>query len=158
MEKKIVDVNKKVPSVSGLVPATVLNTEISEAENKTPNTSSLETTTVHNKKIGEIKSKITGVSVLVWKTDYNANISDIEKTYFTSSDYNKFSIDTLDAKIKESKLFEKFNISNLLKKSELKSEQDKIVKLKTQVIFSVKNFLVMMVFKMHVFINQHLIQ
>ena len=34
LEKKIADVDKKVPEVSGLVTTTVLNSEIGEVENK----------------------------------------------------------------------------------------------------------------------------
>ena len=40
MEKRIGDVDKKIPDVSGFVTATVLNTKISELENKIPDTSS----------------------------------------------------------------------------------------------------------------------
>ena len=40
MEKRIGDVDKKIPDVSGFVTATVLNTKISEVENKIPDTSS----------------------------------------------------------------------------------------------------------------------
>ena len=34
-------------------------------------------------------------------TDYDSKISDIEGKYFTTSDYNKFTNDILDAKIKK---------------------------------------------------------
>ena len=46
-----------------------------------------------------VENKILDVSNLVKKTDYNAKISDIESKYFTTSDYNKFTSVTLDAKI-----------------------------------------------------------
>ena len=42
-------------------------------------------------------------------------LSDIEEIYFTTSDYNKFSKEVLDAKLKEKGLLDKFNISNLSK-------------------------------------------
>ena len=73
---------------------------------------------------------------LVKKTDYDARISKFEGKYFTSSDYNKFASDILDAKIKQKELANKSDISNLVKnsdllatKAELKAKQDKIVKL-----------------------------
>ena len=68
------------------------------------------TSTIFNTKIGEVENKIPGFSGLFKKTDYNAKISDIEKKYFTTSNYNKFTKKPLDAKIKEKGLFDKFNI------------------------------------------------
>ena len=58
LEKKIGDVDKKIPDTSSLVTATLLNTKIREVENKIPNTSNLVTTTVLNTKINEVKNKI----------------------------------------------------------------------------------------------------
>ena len=66
----------------------------------------------------------------------DAKISKFEGKYFTSSDYNKFASDILDAKIKQKELANNSDISNLVKnsdllatKAELKAKQDKIVKL-----------------------------
>ena len=80
-------------------------------------------------------------SYLVNKTDYDAKISDIEPKYFTTSDYNKFTVEILNAKITEKELVDKSDISGfidnsdldktiatLLPKAELKAEQDKIGK------------------------------
>ena len=67
----------------------------------------------------------------------------MEEKYFTTSDYDKFLSETLDAKIKEKGLVDKPNIPNLKKfcfkqktchnsaiatKAELKAEHDKIEK------------------------------
>ena len=49
-------------------------------------------------KLENLKTKY--LSGLVKKTDYNAKISDIEKKYFTDSDYNKFTSEILDTKVK----------------------------------------------------------
>ena len=75
------------------------------------------------------------------KTDYNAKILDIEYRYFTTADYNKFTSQTLDAKIKQEELFDKSAIAGftnnadlnkkvetLARKAELKAEQNKITK------------------------------
>ena len=67
------------------------------------------TTTVLNTKIGEFNNKIPSVSGLVTKTDYNTKISDIKAKYFTISDYNKFTEEILDAKMKEKGLVDKFD-------------------------------------------------
>ena len=88
--------------------------------------------------ISKLKKLIKNVwlSGLVKKTDYDSKISKFEGKYFTSSDYNKFASDILDAKIKQKELANKSDISNLVKnsdllatKAELKAKQDKIVKL-----------------------------
>ena len=94
-----------------------------------------------NTKIKEVKNKILDLSGLVKKTYYVGKISEIEGKYMTTSDYNKFTNDLLDAKIKQKELVNKSDISNLVKnsdlntniaplttKAELKKEQDKIVK------------------------------
>ena len=92
--------------------------------------------------------------------------------YITLIDYNKFTKDILDAKIKKEKLFNKSALNKKVKtlatkqeikafatKAELKPKQNKIVKLETFDLsyFLGKNFLVMMVFKLCLFINQQLI-
>ena len=78
MEKKIVDVDKKIPAVSGLV-----------------------TKTVFNRNISEVQNKILNVSGSVEKANYDAKTSGIEVKYITTSDYNEFMSDILDAKIKQ---------------------------------------------------------
>ena len=79
-----------------------MNTKISEVEHKIPDASGLVNTTVFNAKIGEIENKMPNVS-LVKKTAYITKISDIEKKYCITSDYNKFTKDIFDAKVKEKK-------------------------------------------------------
>ena len=79
------------------------------------------------------------VSGLVKKeTDYDVKISEIEKKYFITSDYNKFTNEILDKEIKQKELVNKPNISNsdlntklgiLETKVEFKAVQDKILKL-----------------------------
>ena len=144
MEKNIGDVDKKIPEVSGLVTTTVLDTKIGEVENQIPDTSALVTATVLDTKIGEVQKKIPDVSGFFKKVDYNMKISDFGKKYLTTSDYNKFAKEILDAKIKEEGLVDKSDISNLAKnsdldtklaarakKADLKAEQDKTAKLQT---------------------------
>ena len=90
----------------------------------------------------EVENKIPDVSSSVKKTNYDLKILDIESKYFTTADYNKFTSQTLDAKIKQKKVIDKSNIadfinnadlhkkkSNISDKTELKAEQDKIMKL-----------------------------
>ena len=150
MEKKIGEVNRKIPDVSGLVTTTVLNT-----------------------KVKEVNKKVSDLSSLVKKTDYDAKMSDIEKRYFTTSDYSKFRSDIVDAKIKQKELANKSDIANLVKmfyvntkltalatKAELKAEQDKIIKFKefdSSDLHGKTLVLEIMVLRICLFINQHVI-
>ena len=52
------------------------------------------------------------VSGLVKKTDYKMSGTEIK--YFNTADYNKFTSDILDAKIKQKELVNKSDISNLI--------------------------------------------
>ena len=67
--------------------------------------------------IPKLKKLIKNVwlSGLVKKTDYDARISKFEGKYFTSSDYNKFTREILDAKVKENRLLDKSDIYDLIK-------------------------------------------
>ena len=67
---------------------------------KKSNIIGLATTAVINTKVGGVENKIPDVNDLVNKKDDDAKISDIEGKYFTTSDYNKFTSNILDAKIK----------------------------------------------------------
>ena len=82
------------------------------------------------------------ISDLVKKANYDAKISEMGNKYFTTSDYDKFTSNTLDAKITQKKLVNESDLNEKIKtlatkeeiktlatKGELKAEQDKIVKL-----------------------------
>ena len=75
------------------------------------------------------------------KADYDAEIKDIKDKYFTTSDYNKFTNNILDAKITAKRLVNesgwnekikalvtKEEIKKLATKAEIKADQYKIVK------------------------------
>ena len=87
--------------VSGLATTAVLNKKIGEVENKIPDTSGSATIAILNTKVSEVENKIPDVSKKVKKADYNAKITDIERKYFITFDYNKYTNDILDAKIKQ---------------------------------------------------------
>ena len=93
------------------------------------------------------------VSGLVTTTNLNI---EIEGKSITDSNNNKFTSDILDTKIKQKELFNKSDISNLMKdfdlkikhatlgtKAELKAEQHKSVKLQTVIYI---NFLAKKIF------------
>ena len=92
-----------------------------------------------------VGNKISDVSNLVKKpkkTDYDAKILDIESKFFTTADYNRFTNQTLNAKVKQKRLVDKCPIAGFINnadldkkaatlatKADLKAEQDKIIKL-----------------------------
>ena len=58
-------------------------------------------TTVLNTKICKVENKIPTITNLVKRTNYDAKTIEIEEKFITTSDYNKFSNDILDAKVKQ---------------------------------------------------------
>ena len=116
MEKKIGDIENKILDVTGLVTAAVLHTKVSEVDNKDPDFSDLVTTVLLNKDMSEVEKKIPDVGGLVKKTDYYAKTLDIVQEYFITLDYNKFPNDVLNEKIKQNKLVNESNVSNLVSK------------------------------------------
>ena len=82
----------------------------------------LATTALPSIKTGEGLNKTPDVSSLVKKTDYSTQISDIEKKYLTTSDYNKYTKDIVNAKIRQKELARKSIIYNIVKKSDLNTK------------------------------------
>ena len=140
--------------------------------------------TDHDNKISDFEDKISSITGLATTTALTAvknAKSDIDEIYskinsnnlyITLNDYNKFTKDIFDAKTKKEKLINKSSlyekiktlatkeeIKTLAAKGKLKSEQDKIVKLQAHDLsyFLGKFFLVMMVHKICLFINLHLV-
>ena len=118
---KITEIESKIPSISGLA----ITAALTAVEYKIPDVSNL---------VKKNKTK---------KKHYNTKILGTECEYFTTADYNKFTSQTLDAKIKQKGLVDKSPIAGFLSnaeldnkvaaltKAELKAEQDKIIKLQT---------------------------
>ena len=110
-----------------------------------------------------VEHKTPNVGNLVKKKDYDAKALHINSRYFTIADYNKFTSQTLDPKIKQKGLVDRFAIagftnktdldlksSNIGNKSWIKSKErqnNKIYKHLIQAIFVVKVILNMIVLK-----------
>ena len=73
-------------------------------------------------RIGDVNKKRPDVSGLVTTNFLNTKITDIEGEHFTTSDYDTFTGDILDAKIKQKELGNKSVISNLIKYSDLSTK------------------------------------
>ena len=115
LEKKIDDAAKKIPATSRLVKKIDYNAMITEIDDERSRINGLVTTTV----LSAVENKISNVGNLVKKTDYDVKISDIEAKYFTTSDYNKFTGEMLDKKIKEKELVNKSDISGFIDNPDL---------------------------------------
>ena len=113
---------KKIPDVSDLLTSSSIDTNNGEVENKISDMSSLVTSDVLNIKTGEVQIKMQDTSCLINKTDFIAKILNIEKKYFTTSDYNRFTKEILNVKIEEKGLLDKSNISNLAENSDLNTK------------------------------------
>ena len=59
------------------------------------------------------------LNILVKKADFAEKIAEIEKKYFTTSDYTKFTNNVLDARITEKILVNESDIANFLKRQML---------------------------------------
>ena len=83
------------------------------------------TTNFLNRKITKVENGISNVSGVVQKPDYDAKITGIKGKHFTTADYNRFTGDILDTKIRQKELGNKSDISNLIKYSDLSTKLDK---------------------------------
>ena len=101
---------------SKLVNKTDHNAKIKDIENKIPSTTNL---------ASFVQNKILNASDQVKKWNYFEKIKDIKSRYFTTSDYNNFTINVLDVKVNILKL----DIKRLVPETELTAEKDKIQKL-----------------------------
>ena len=97
LEKKIGDVDKKIPDTSAFVKKTDYTSKITELENKIPSIIGLANKSV----LTEAENKISNVSGLVTKTNYNTNVSKIENKitdhnrdkYITTQEFNRLKQD-----------------------------------------------------------------
>ena len=69
-----------------------------------------------------MENNIPNVSELVRTADYDAKILEMGNKYFTTSDYNKFTSTTLDAKIMQKQLVNESDLNEkIINKSKIKS-------------------------------------
>ena len=94
-DAKIKNIEDKIPDITNLATNKKLNAKINESINEMTSITNLATPAAFT----AAENKIPNINDLVKKTDYDAKISEMEKKYFTTSDYNKFTSNTLDAKI-----------------------------------------------------------
>ena len=108
-----------------------------EVKKEIPSITNLPTTAA----LTAVENKIPNVSDLVKKLNYDEKASEIQKKYFTTSDYNKFTSSNLEAKIRQKNVTNKFDLNQKIKtlatkediktlatNSELKAELKKLKK------------------------------
>ena len=115
-DKSVKNVN--AIDASGFVRKTHYDNKTTDIEGKTLATTGLATTATLN----AVKNETPNVSDIVKKTDYDAEIPDIDVKYFTMFDYNKFTNDILDAKIKQntSKFIKSIGLDEKIKNQQQK--------------------------------------
>ena len=94
------EVKNEIPRITNLATNASLNAKINEVKNKITSITKLATTIA----LTAVKNKILNFSNLVKKADYDAEIKDIRNIYCTTSDYNEFMNNILDANITAKKL------------------------------------------------------
>ena len=114
-EKKISDVDKKIPDTSDLAEKTDLNAKITEVENKIPSVTSL----VTNSALTAVENKMTDVSSLVKKTDYNTKIENKitnhnHDKYITTPEFNKLTTENFNARLEQANLITKIDFDSRL--------------------------------------------
>ena len=97
---KIKNIEGKIPDFTNLATNTILNAKINEIKDGIPSITNLAGTAA----LTTVENKIPNVSNLVKNKDYDAKISAMENKYFTTFGYDKFTSNTLDAKITQKKV------------------------------------------------------
>ena len=105
---KIKNIEDKIPDITNLGINTTLSAKINEIKNEIPSITSL----VKTAGLTTVENEIADISDLVKKADYDA---EMEKKCFTTSDYNKFMSNTLQAKITKRKLINGYNLIEKIK-------------------------------------------
>ena len=105
---RIIDIEKNIPSVNRLVNSAVLNTKNADIENTVPDITNLVTKASLNTKAVDVQSKkITGITNLATKASLNKKVTEIGNKIFdttgfiTTSEFNRLTRISLDARIKQ---------------------------------------------------------
>ena len=110
---KFIELENKIPDISGLVKKTNYNTKIAELENEFADISNL----VPKTALTTLENKIPSVSYLVKKTDYNTKISDTENKlndhnhdkYIDTSEFNTVAANFFNTRLTQANLIAKTN-------------------------------------------------
>ena len=111
----------KIPDITNVATKTTLDAKINEVKGKIPNITNLATTT----DLTAVENKIPSVTNLVKKTDYSTKNSKIEKKitdhnhdkYNTTPEFNTFTAEMFDLRLKRASLASKSDIVNFVKKT-----------------------------------------
>ena len=108
LNAKINQVKGEVPSITDLATNVSVNGKIYEVKGEIPNITNLATTSA----LTAVKNKIPSVSNLAEKADDKTRINEIEKKitdhkydqYITTPEFNKFTVEMFDLKLKSANL------------------------------------------------------
>ena len=122
-------ITKNIPDTSGLVKKTDYNAKIIEVEGKIPSISGL----AANAALTAVEDKIPNIINLVKKTDYDAKITEIEKKltgrdhdkHFTIPEFNNLAVVVFDIRLKRANLVTKTDLDNKIKSLNQKINSNK---------------------------------
>ena len=122
-------ITKNIPDTSGLVKKTDYNAKIIEVEGKIPSISGL----AANAALTTVEDKIPNIINLVKKTDYDAKITEIEKKltdhdhdkHFTIPEFKNLAVVVFDIRLKRANLVTKTDLDNKIKSLNQKINSNK---------------------------------
>ena len=122
LNAKVNKVKGEIPNITNLTTDASLNAKITEVKGEIANITNLASTTAFT----TVENKIPSVTNLVKKIDCNKNISEIEKKITdhnhdkcsATPEFNKFSAEIFDLRIKRTNLASKSDIANFVNKTD----------------------------------------
>ena len=133
---KVKNVEDKIPGITNLATKSTFHSKINEVKREILKITNLATTSA----LTAVENKIPSVSNLVKKTDYNTKINKIEKKiidhnhniYITTSEFNKFTAETFDLRLKRANLASKSDIANFVNKTDFDNKLKDVTSKKPQ--------------------------
>ena len=133
---KIKNIEDKIPGITNLGTKTTLSAAINKVAGEIPNVNNLAATSV----LTSIENKIPSVSNLVKKAGYNIKISKIEKKitdhnhdkYITIPEFNKFTVEIFDLRLKQANLASESDIANFVKKTDFDNKLKDVTSYKNE--------------------------
>ena len=126
LNAKINDIKGEIPSIINLATNASLNAKVNEVKGEICNITNLATTII----LTAVENKIPRISNLVKKTDYSTKINETEKEitdhnhdkYITTPEFNKFTAEFFDLRLKRANLGSQSDIDNFVNKTDFDNE------------------------------------
>ena len=122
LKKQVKNIGDKIPGITNLATKSTHHSKINEVKGLIPKITNLATASA----LTAVENKIPSVSNLVKKTNYNTKINEIEKKtidhnhdkYITTPEFNKFTAEIFDLRLKWAHLASKIDIADFVNKTD----------------------------------------